>query len=134
MILDTDILSALATGRCPAMMYHKTEGASALYSTAVNWAEICYGISRLSAEGGARLRARYEERVLPFLQFLDFDVGSAEVYGRLRAELEQHGLPLSDADLMIASIALRHDLLLVTGNTRHFLRVPGLRLENWLEG
>ncbi len=36
-------------------------------------------------------------------------------------------------DLLIASIALRHDLPLITGNTRHFSRVPGLRVENWLE-
>ena len=34
---------------------------------------------------------------------------------------------------MIASIALRHNMTLVTGNTRHFSRVPGLRVENWLE-
>jgi tRNA(fMet)-specific endonuclease VapC len=34
---------------------------------------------------------------------------------------------------MIASIALAHEAVLVTGNTRHFSRVPGLRLENWLE-
>jgi tRNA(fMet)-specific endonuclease VapC len=134
MILDTDILSALATGRCHDTLSHKLERVPTLHSTAVNWAEICYGISRLSATAGTRLRARYEERVLPFLQILDFDAGSAEVYGRIRSELERQGLPLSDADLMIASIALRHDLTLVTGNTRHFLRVPGLRLENWLEG
>jgi len=56
----------------------------------------------------------------------------AEIYGRLRADLERRGVPLNDTDLMIASIALRHDLTLVTGNPRHFSRLPGLKLENWL--
>jgi predicted nucleic acid-binding protein len=32
----------------------------------------------------------------------------------------------------IAAIALARDLTLVTGNVRHFQRVPGLRVENWL--
>ena len=71
--------------------------------------------------------------MLPFLGIMDFDAASAEVYGRLRSELERQGLPLADADLMIASIALHHDLTLISGNTRHFARVPGLKLENWLE-
>jgi tRNA(fMet)-specific endonuclease VapC len=34
--------------------------------------------------------------------------------------------------LQIAAIALARDLTLITGNTRHFERVPGLRVENWL--
>jgi len=36
-------------------------------------------------------------------------------------------------DLVIAAIALSRDLTLVTGNVRHFERIPGLRVENWLE-
>jgi predicted nucleic acid-binding protein len=32
----------------------------------------------------------------------------------------------------MASIALARDLTLVTANTRHFARVPDLRVENWL--
>jgi len=35
-------------------------------------------------------------------------------------------------DLMIASVALVHDLTLVTHNTAHFAHVPDLRLEDWL--
>jgi predicted nucleic acid-binding protein len=35
---------------------------------------------------------------------------------------------LADADLQIAATALRHDLELVTGNVKHFKRVPGLRI------
>ena len=35
-------------------------------------------------------------------------------------------------NLFIAAIALAHDAILVTGNTRHFERVDGLRLEDWI--
>ncbi|MDP9373953.1 MAG: type II toxin-antitoxin system VapC family toxin, partial [Chloroflexota bacterium] len=53
-------------------------------------------------------------------------------YGTLRAELEAAGTPLAEPDLRIASIALTHDLTLVTGNLRHFGRISGLAVENWL--
>jgi tRNA(fMet)-specific endonuclease VapC len=46
--------------------------------------------------------------------------------------LEERGLPLADADLRIAAIALANDLTLVTGNVRHFRRIPDLAVENWL--
>ena len=36
------------------------------------------------------------------------------------------------ADLMIASVALAHNLTLVTHNTKDFQNVPGLRLDDWL--
>jgi predicted nucleic acid-binding protein len=38
------------------------------------------------------------------------------------------GPPLADADLQIAATALLHDLELVTGNVKHFKRVPGLKI------
>jgi tRNA(fMet)-specific endonuclease VapC len=45
----------------------------------------------------------------------------------------RRGQRLDGPDLRIAAIALSRDLTLVTGNVRHFERVPGLRIENWLE-
>jgi tRNA(fMet)-specific endonuclease VapC len=62
---------------------------------------------------------------------LPFDDAAAEAYGRLRAELARRGTPIGPNDLMIAAIALAHDLTLVTHNTAEFSRVSGLRLEDW---
>ena len=61
------------------------------------------------------------------------EFAAAAVYGTLRADLERRGMRLDDPDLRVASIALARDLTLVTGNVRHFERVPGLRVENWLD-
>ena len=132
MILDTDVLGALSAGRYPRRMRDEVERAGALCTTAINWAEVCYGIARRMPPHAGVLRDRYSRLVRPFVQTLDFDEMCAEICGRLRADLERRGVPLNDTDLMIASIALRHDLTLVTGNTRHFSRLPGLKLENWL--
>jgi len=57
---------------------------------------------------------------------------SAETFARLKSELEIKGTRLDDFDLSIASCALAHNLTLVSNNTKHFQRIPGLRLQNWL--
>jgi predicted nucleic acid-binding protein len=36
-------------------------------------------------------------------------------------------------DLMIAAVALVHDLTLATHNVKHFQAVPNLRIVDWLE-
>ena len=46
--------------------------------------------------------------------------------------LLQQGISVSAVDLMIASVALVHNLSLVTNNTADFQHVPGICLEDWL--
>jgi tRNA(fMet)-specific endonuclease VapC len=131
MILDTDVLSAIVSPRCPprvARELQQLEGP--LFTTAINWAEICCGLARHPA--GQRLQERYRKLVLPAVEILPFDSSSAETYGELRATLEARGHRLGEADLMIAAVALRHRLPLVSGNARPFRRVPGLVLLDWL--
>jgi predicted nucleic acid-binding protein len=76
---------------------------------------------------------RLDQTLLPNLRVLPFDASAALRYGELRAELERQGTPVGDADLRIASIALANGLTVVTGNVRHFEKVPGLLVENWLD-
>jgi tRNA(fMet)-specific endonuclease VapC len=58
---------------------------------------------------------------------------AASQAAKVRAKLEQQGLPIGTYDLLFAGIALAHDLILVTRNTREFERVPGLKLEDWYD-
>ncbi len=62
---------------------------------------------------------------------LPFDDDVANQYGRIRAYLDKQGTPIGPNDLLIAAVALAHDLTLVTHNTDEFNRVPGLRFEDW---
>ena len=54
-------------------------------------------------------------------------------YGEIRWELEKQGLRIGDMDMFIAATALEEDLILVTGNVKHFERIPGLKIENWMK-
>jgi predicted nucleic acid-binding protein len=76
----------------------------------------------------ARHLDNIEKRILPALTVLPYEVSTARVFGQLQAHLAAEGRVITDADLQIAATAIRHDLELVTGNLRHFNRVPGLKI------
>jgi predicted nucleic acid-binding protein len=65
--------------------------------------------------------------VLPAVTVLAYDVAAARVFGEIQAKLSARGRTLADADLQIAATAILHGLEVVTGNLRHFLRIPGVR-------
>ncbi|CAK8710993.1 MAG: tRNA(fMet)-specific endonuclease VapC [Candidatus Electronema aureum] len=96
----------------------------------VTVSEIVYGAMKSSRP--AYHLNNLEQILLPSVNVVSFDRKAACVCGRLRAELEKKGQPLDLADLEIASIAIAEDLILVTGNIRHFGRIKELRLEDWL--
>jgi len=62
---------------------------------------------------------------------LPFDDQCARRCAELRAELEAKGNVIGPHDLQIAAIALQHQLILVTHNSREFNRIAGLKLEDW---
>jgi tRNA(fMet)-specific endonuclease VapC len=68
-----------------------------------------------------------------FLNFesFPFDDNSARIYGELRSALARKGTPIGPNDLMIASIAIQHQAILVTHNTKEFTRIPELTSEDW---
>ncbi len=70
--------------------------------------------------------------LLPDVTVLDFDSDCAKQFGRVRGESLQQGVSISRVDLLIASVALAHNLTLVTHNTVDYRNIPGLRLEDWL--
>ena len=56
---------------------------------------------------------------------------SLKLYGRLKAGLEQKGQRLDDFDLLIGATSIVNKMIMVTSNTRHFERIPGIKLEDW---
>ncbi len=56
----------------------------------------------------------------------------AEHYGDIRAALEKKGKIIGHNDLWLAAHARSQNWILVTNNEREFLRVDGLKVENWL--
>jgi tRNA(fMet)-specific endonuclease VapC len=128
---DTDVLSATMRPEPDLALIRRLAelSPSAQFTTAITLGELLYGAER---RGSDRLRGTVRDLIGGALTVLPFDREAAEAYGSLRARLEADGRRLAEPDLRIASIALARDLTLVTANVRHFDRVPGLRVENWL--
>lgn len=61
---------------------------------------------------------------------LHFDSDAAEHHAEVRFALG--ATPIGERDLVIASVALGNAAIVVTHNRRHFARVPGLTLEDWV--
>ena len=130
-LFDTDVLSHVLKKRRSAVLMDRLEKTppAVQFTSAVNVAEVYFGVLR--KEGREDLLRSYEEQVFPRVTILPFDLASARVFGRIKAELERRGLPRFETDLQIAAVALANNLTLVSGNIRHYGGIPGLRVEDW---
>lgn len=97
--------------------------------SAVTCSEIRFGVAKKPE--AVRLH-RIVDEFLRIVPILPWDAKAANRHGELRADLQARGLPIGDFDEMIAAHALAVGAVVVTDNVRHFSRVPGLVLENWL--
>lgn len=131
-LFDTDTLSNLLAKRPSARLLRRLADVPSAqqFTSAITVGELLYGVYK--SPRAEHFRSKLEQQVWPRVRIVPFDRKAAEVYGRLRVELERVGRPLSDADLMIAAIGIARNLILVTGNVKHFERVKSLKVENWL--
>jgi predicted nucleic acid-binding protein len=131
-LFDTDAISEVLRPRPLRAYLEWLRGIprDAQFTSAVTVGELFQGAYRSAAK--ERHLKNIEERVLPAVTILPYDLSVARVFGEIRAERERSGSILPDADLQIAATALYHNLEVVTGNVRHFQRIPGLRLNDVL--
>jgi tRNA(fMet)-specific endonuclease VapC len=128
-LLDTNICIRYLNRRSEAIIRRlESESPDDLVVCSVTRAELIFGA--MKSQNTDKTRTQQREFLEPLLS-LPFDDRAAEHYGRIRAYLERLGTPIGPNDLLIASIALAHNLIVVTSNTREFSRVQGLHLEDW---
>lgn len=127
-MLDTNIVSAYIKGN-PMVDDRLSELTPDEWCiSVVTRAELRYGIE-LSAS--TRLQ-RLVDDFLMLAPTLAWDSAAADAYGRLRAWLRKAGTPIGPLDEMIAAHAMSAGLELVTNNTKHFEKVPGLEIRDWV--
>jgi tRNA(fMet)-specific endonuclease VapC len=133
-LLDTDIFSEFLKGHDPKVQQNAAayrQAIGPLTISVVTVMEMVKGLHKMSREPAIQaLLAR-----LAAEEVLGFDIDAAEQAGRIHVDLERTGQPIGWADTVIAAIALRQGLELVTGNTTHYQRIQllgyPLVLGNW---
>ncbi len=135
-LLDTDIFSEILKGIDP-----RVAGRATAYKADFER----YTISTITVMEVVKgfHKVQREEEIegflsgLPSVEILTLDTRSSELAGRIYGDLERLGQTIGRADPLIAGIALRYRLTLVTGNLAHYRRIQHLGyeldLENWRE-
>jgi len=133
-LLDTDTLSEINKAQDAHLLARAGEylkAHTAFTFSAVTILEVVrgYHLANRQDKLAAFLSGLGGQLVLGFLQ------STAELAGKIDADLLRTGQPIGRADPMIAATAIEHDLVLVTGNTGHFERIAALgyplKLDNW---
>jgi len=133
-LLDSDIVIAmLRDGKDVSGLRRKalSVGLDNCYISAISLSELYLGAYRMQSERGLH-EVAFIKAILNILPFQGPDASAAEGFGRIGAMLTSAGKPLDDMDLLIGVSALAEGMTMVTHNTRHFSRIPGLTLEDWL--
>lgn len=91
--------------------------------------ELWYGVAKSQRKDSNR--QRLEAFFAGPLEWTLFDEDDAQAAGTVRAELETAGTPIGAYDVLLAGQARRRGAILVTSNTKEFVRVAGLKWEDW---
>nr|WP_315226669.1 type II toxin-antitoxin system VapC family toxin [uncultured Albidiferax sp.] len=130
-LLDTNILSYFLKGIQPRLTQRVAQALQAQEAaiSAITRAEMRYGQALMAAEDKRR---RGIDLLLGQLSALPWTAAAADRYGDIQSQFKKQGTPIGELDTQIAAHALAENLVLVTHNTRHFERVPGLTMEDWV--
>lgn len=128
-LLDTDTCSAHLK-RPSGLMHRFVQHSGGLYIPTIVLAELYTWAHH--RKNPTPVIQRIENDLLCDVTVLEFDSDCAKEFGRVRGQLLQQGISVSRVDLLIAAVALVHNLTLVTHNTADYHNIPGLRLDDWL--
>jgi tRNA(fMet)-specific endonuclease VapC len=130
MLLDTSFIIDLLRGREKAVRKIKTLEAESIASniSSPSIFELFVGISL------TKKPASEKKRIMDVLEswgtlFLDSECAARG--GTIHGQLIRDGQPIDPEDSMIAAIALVNDETLLTKNSKHFSRVPDLKIEDY---
>jgi tRNA(fMet)-specific endonuclease VapC len=127
-MLDTDSVSYALRGQGRVAARILEHRPSELCVSSLTLAELRFGAARRKS---ARLHSLIDAFV-GNVGVMPFDEACAGRFGALASELADRGSPIGEFDALIAAHAVALGLTLVTNNVRHFNRITGLTVENWL--
>lgn len=127
-LADSDIIIDFLKNKQQGISIFKRISGEDIKMSIASWIEIMYGIKKSKIAGQKQLGEFQQFLESRQINILPLEEIIADEFISLKLDLEKKGERLADFDLFIAATAVAHDLTLVTGNKKHFSRVPGLKL------
>ena len=127
-LLDTNICIFAMRGEHAVVECLRKYGQRKCYVSDITVMELRYGAYRSDrAEANLAIVNTFLERmrIVPYAVAID-------IFCREKVRLQQIGMPLEDYDLLIGAAAIAKGLTLVTHNVKHFERIEGLVIEDWV--
>jgi tRNA(fMet)-specific endonuclease VapC len=114
-------------------LYGRRQAAETLLTLAPEGIAICW-VTVGEIYEGAYSRVNSQAHIATFREFLrpldklNLNDVIMEQFAEIRSSLRRQGQIISDFDILLGATALSHDLTVLTRNTRHLRRIPGLKL------
>ena len=132
-MLDTDTSSYIIKKHpfeALQKLQKNVEEGNEIVISSITYAELLFGAER---SGNPQKLLNLIEQFCSRLNDIQaWDKHSAKSFSVLQRELFKQGTPIGANDTMIAAHALSVKATLISNNTRHFSKVEGLVLENWI--
>jgi len=127
-LFDTDVCIEILRGNKKVVNKRKDYNGNITISF-FSVAELFYGAEKSS--NPIKNKFVVEEFLLS-VYILNPDIEILHKFAEIKSSLEKDGVRLPDADIFIAATALSKCEKLITGNIKHFSRVEGLTVEDWI--
>jgi tRNA(fMet)-specific endonuclease VapC len=132
-LLDTNICVHFLKNEHYIAQHIAAVGFSNCYLSELTIAELLFGVANSAPTRQADNRKAVEELQETFAERVLLIGPGLEHYAQQKALLRKMGRPVDDMDLLIGVTAVAHGLTLVTRNTRHFIAIQGIVLQNWVD-
>ncbi|MGA2080232.1 MAG: type II toxin-antitoxin system VapC family toxin [Holophaga sp.] len=127
-LLDTNFCIHFIRGKVWARLALSKVQVPDVAVSAVTVGELYEGAHRSNQTGKEIKKA---DTFLAPIEVIAFGREEAKEWGLIEANLRKQGKPIEAEDSIIAATAIKRGLILVTGNTKHFDRIEGLKLVDW---
>lgn len=127
-LLDTSTLVDYLREKQSVYDFFSQHESDQFVTSAICAFELFHGVFRLRLKD----QRSHQDKVVALLQSLydiiSFSSKEAEIAGQIQAKLATSGTLIEDIDVLIAATAISSNATLITGNLKHFSRIPGLEL------
>lgn len=129
-LIDTDIISYFLKGNEKVFLRFQEylKDFDRINISIITYYEVVSGLTFKNAEKQLQI---FEE-FCSTATIINLSKDSIKVAAKIFANQRKKGKSVDDIDILIAGIAISNDLVLVTNNTKHFGKIDGLEIDNWI--